>query len=298
MIYSKWMSYIDDNAKITKLAIPGAHNAGSYGMNRMACCQDDDFYTQYKYGIRHFCIRLDTAHDGTIVLAHGITKGAPFESVLYQFRKILNENDTEFFIIDLREYYDQKIGPVTLRYKADPVKVNELLKKYIDPEKNAFCDFENIADVTIGDLRKSGKRYILINETKEYDYSADCPSIRPWDKKVFGMKAPDFARGTVKIFDENSTDGFYWFQVQQTPNFGTEIGLTPPRALDMSLRPYFKSIIEQIAVEPERLEKVNIVAGDFMTFDYSKVYNILRLNLIKGAVKNGLEAEYDKGLKN
>lgn len=297
MIYSNWMSYIDDSAKITKIAIPGAHNAGSYGMSKTSCCQDDDFYTQFKYGIRQFCIRLDTAKDGTIVLAHGLSKGVSFESVLYQLRKILNESTSEFFIFDIREYYDQKVGPVTLRYKADPKKIDELLKEYIDPEKNAFCDFDKIGDVTMGDIRKSGKKYILINEKKDYAYSVDCPCILPWDKKIFGSHAPDFARKTVELFDENSTDGFYWFQTQQTPNVGTPVQLTTPRRLDMSLRPYFKSIIEQIAVDPERLEKVNIVAGDFMTFDHSKVYNILRLNLIKGVVKPGLEAEFEEGIK-
>lgn len=296
MIYSKWMSYIKDDVKINKLVIPGAHNAGSYGMNKMACCQDDDFYTQFKYGIRHFCIRLDTARDGTIVLAHGISKGVSFESVLYQFRKMLNENKSEFFIFDIREYYDQKFGPVTIQYKADPKKVDELMKEYIDPENNAFCEFDNISDVTMGDIRRSGKRYILINEKKDYAYSVDCPCILPWDKKIHGSLAPDFARGCLKIFDKNSTDGFYWFQTQQTPNPGTAVKLTNPRKLDMSLRPYFKGIIEQLAVDPERLEKVNIIAGDFMTYDYAKVYDILRLNLVKCYIRDGLEAEYQEGL--
>lgn len=296
MIYSKWMSYIDDDVKITKLVIPGSHNAGSYGMNAMACCQDDDFYTQFKYGIRHFCIRLDTAKDGTIVLSHGISKGVSFEEVLYQFRKMLEKNDSEFFIIDLREYYDQKFGPIKLRYKADPKKVDELLKEYIDPENNALCDFEKISDVTMGDIRKSGKRFIILNEKKDYAYSCDCPCILPWDKEIFGSFAPDFARKTVELFDKNSTEGFYWFQTQQTPNLGTAIKLTTPRKLDMSLRPYYKKIIEQIATDPERLSKVNIIAGDFMTYDYSKVRDILRLNLIKNCVKKGFEAEYEKGL--
>lgn len=296
MIYSDWMSYIDDDVKITKLVIPGSHNAGSFGMNRMACCQDDDFYTQFRYGIRHFCIRLDTKHDGTIVLSHGISKGIEFEEALYQIRKMIDANDTEFLILDIREYYEQQIGPVKLKYKADPKKADELLKKYIDPEKYAFCDFEKISDVTLGDIRKAGKRYILINEKKDYAYSCDCECILPWDKKIFGSHAADFARGTLKVFDENSTEGFYRFQTQQTPNIGTDVGLMSPRKLDMSMRPYFKYIIEQIAVEPERLEKVNIIAGDFMTYDHAKVRDILRLNLIKKYVKKGLEAEFANGL--
>lgn len=297
MIYSNWMSYIKGDVKINKLVIPGAHNAGSFGMNTMACCQDDDFYTQFKYGIRHFCIRLNTKRDGTIVLAHGISKGMSFESTLAQFRKMLSENDSEVFIFDIREYYDQKFGPITLKFKADPKKVDEMLKKYIDPEKYAYCDFKNIGDVSIDDIRKAGKRYILINEKKDYAYSSNCPCILPWDKKIFGSFAPTFAKGTIEVFDKHSTDGLYWFQTQQTPNPGTEIKLTNPRKLDEALRPYFKSIIDQIAESPERLEKVNIVAGDFMTYNYDKVREILKLNVLKSFVKDGLEEEYLKGLE-
>ncbi len=297
MIYSNWMSYIKGNVKINKLVIPGAHNAGSFGMNTMACCQDDDFYTQFKYGIRHFCIRLNTKRDGTIVLAHGISKGMSFEATLEQFRKMLSENDSEIFIFDIREYYDQKFGPITLKFKADPKKVDEMLKKYIDPEKYAYCDFQSIGDVSIDDIRKAGKRYILINEKKDYAYSSDAPCILPWDKKIFGSFAPTFAKGTIEVFDKHSTDGLYWFQTQQTPNPGTEIKLTNPRKLDEALRPYFKSIIDQIAESPERLEKVNIVAGDFMTYNYDKVREILKLNVLKSFVKDGLEEEFLKGLE-
>ncbi|MCD7827151.1 MAG: hypothetical protein LUG85_01245 [Clostridiales bacterium] len=296
MIYSNWMSYIKDDAKINKIVIPGAHNAGSYVMNRMACCQEGDLYKQYEYGIRHFCIRLDTASDGTIVLAHGITKGASLESVLYQFRKMLHQTESEFFIFDIREYYDQKIGTVTMRYKADPNKVDELLAEYIEPEKYAFWDFDNISDVTLGDIRRSGKRYIILNEKKDYKYSCDCPCIFPWNKKAYGCLAPEFTREIIKIFDENSTEGFYWFQTQQTPNLGTQVGVVTPIRLDMSLRPYYKSIIEQLAADPQRLDKVNIIAGDFMTYDHSKVRDILRLNLVKQIVKPGLEAEFEKKL--
>ncbi len=296
VIYSNWMSYLKDDAKINKIAIPGSHNAGSYTMNELARCQDDDFYTQFNYGIRHFCIRLDTKKDGTIIVSHGISKGEPFEAVLYQIRKMLNKNDSEFLILDIREYYNQQFGPLKLHFTADPKKVDELIEKYLEPEKYALWDFENIGDVTMGDIRKSGKRYIIVNEKKDYKYSSDCPCILPWDKKVYGSLASDFARGIIDIFDNNSTEGFYWFQTQQTPNPGTDVKLTTPHRLDMSVRPYFKHIIEQLAINPERLEKVNIIAGDFMTYDYSKVRDILRLNLIKSLVDEEYEAAYDLGL--
>ena len=32
MFYENWMSYIKDDAKLTNIAIPGSHNAGTRGM--------------------------------------------------------------------------------------------------------------------------------------------------------------------------------------------------------------------------------------------------------------------------
>lgn len=296
MIYHNWMSFISDEAPVNKIAIPGAHNAGSKGMMRMACCQNGTVWQQYLYGCRHFCIRLDTKRNGEIVICHGLSRGVTFENVLAQFRRMLDATDSEIFIFDIREYYDQNFGPITKHYKADVEQVNALMKLYIDPEKYAFTDFENIGDVTMGDIRGSGKRYILINEGRRYAYSADCECILPWEKSVFGMKAEDFADGTLRVFDENETDGLYWFQTQQTPNVGTDVGITFPRKLDESLRPYFGYIINSIASDPERLKKVNIVAGDFMTKDYMKTRKILELNLFKGFVKPELEEAYRKGL--
>ena len=36
MFYENWMSYIKDDAKITKIAMPGSHNSGTMGMIRFA----------------------------------------------------------------------------------------------------------------------------------------------------------------------------------------------------------------------------------------------------------------------
>lgn len=297
MIYTNWMSYIKDDVKLTELVIPGAHNAGSYGMSAMAECQKDNLFTQFEYGIRQFCLRLNTNKRGEIVLAHGITKGDLFENALKDVKKALEMYPDEFILFDVREYYPQKFGPITLTYKADKNKVDSLLKKYLDPENNAFYDFEHISDVTVGDIRKSGKRFILINENEDYKFSKSCEQILPWEKNVNGAKAEKFANETLRFFDDYKTDGLYWFQTQQTPNLGTEIGVTTPAKLDDDLVKYFHIMIDGIAATPRYLERANIIAGDFMTRDYSKCRQILKLNLLKGNVKDGLEDEYEKGLE-
>lgn len=296
MIYTNWMSYIKDDVKLTRLVIPGAHNAGSYGMSGMAECQRDNLFVQFEHGIRQFCLRLNTNRRGEIVLAHGITKGDLFENALKDIKRALDMYPEEFILLDVREYYPQKFGTITLTYKADKNKVDALLEKYIQPEKYAFCDFEHISEVTVGDIRKSGKRYILINDNEDYKFSRNCEQILPWEKAVNGARAKKFANETLRFFDDYKTDGLYWFQTQQTPNLGTEIGVTTPARLDDDLVKHFDTIINGIASTPRYLERSNIIAGDFMTRDYSKSRAILRLNLLKGNVKPELEEEYEKGL--
>ena len=294
MFFREWMSYLSNDAKLTQIVMPGAHNAGSYGMHRTACCQDGNLYAQMVSGVRHFCLRLDTTRKG-IVLSHGISKGDLFENALRDFQKGMADCPTEFFILDLREYYPQKIGPVTLRSKAVPQEVDALLKRYIDPEEYAFTDFNKISDVTLGDLRRSGKRYILINNERAYTHSTDCENILPWDKKIYGFKPMKFLEEVPKFFDRVHTDGVYWFQTQQTPNLGTEIGFRTPRKLDAAVRDHFASLMQRIADNPEHLHQANVIGGDFMT-DGVKCREILRLNLRKGLVKPECRAAFEAAL--
>lgn len=297
MIYENWMSFIKDEVKITEVVIPGAHNAGSYGMKKMAECQKDSVLTQFKYGMRQFCLRLSENKNGEILLAHGITKGDLFENALKDIKEILENYPTEILLLDIREYQPQKFGPITLKYKANPEKVDALLRKYINPEKYAYYDFDKISDVTIGDIRNSGKRFVLINEAKSYRFSKPCEQITPWDSKINGMKAENFRIHATDFFDTCHTDGLYWFQTQQTPNPFTEIGITPPYKLDESMHPYFREIIDKIANNENYLSQANIIAGDFMTRDYMKSELILRLNLLKNNVKEDLRETFAEGLK-
>lgn len=296
MIYTDWMSCIKDEVKLTSLVIPGAHNAGSYGMRGIAECQSDNLFVQFEHGIRQFCLRLNTDRKGNIVLAHGVTKGDLFENALKDIKKALDMYPSEIILLDVREYYPQKFGPITLTYKADKSKVDELLEKYISPSENAFCDFEHISEVTLGDIRKSGKRYILINDNEDYKFSRNCEQILPWEKQVNGAKAEKFSNETLRFFDDYKTDGLYWFQTQQTPNLGTEIGVTSPKKLDDELVKYFDVMIDGIASTPRYLERANIIAGDFMTRSFDKSRSILRLNLLKGNVKDDCIEKYEKGL--
>lgn len=297
MFYKNWMSYLKDDAKITKIVMPGSHNAATMGMSKLGRCQGGSLYEQYLCGVRYFDIRIKAKRNGKLVAAHGVINGMPVSKVFESLRKILEESD-EFFVISLKTYMNQGFGPIKLSYNSNTAETSRLIKEYLSPEKYALTDFENIGDVTMGDIRKSGKKYIIINADKEYDYSCDCPLADPWDATVYGYEPEKFIKEIQKYLIEIETEGFFWFQTQQTPNIGTQNGWTKwPDDLDKPVRKLFPQLIEDIAADPVKLEKINIIAGDFMSQDYMKANHILRLNLLKNTVKDELREKFSNCVK-
>ena len=296
MFYNNWMSYIKDDARITKIAMPGSHNSATMGMPKLARCQNGSLFEQYQYGVRFFDIRLKADKKGRLFVAHGVMKGMPAQLAFESLKMIFEQSD-EFFVVKMMTYMNQQIGPFKLSYKGNSDETSRLIKEYLNPEKYALTGYGDISGLTMGDIRKSGKKYIIINEHKEYDFSNDCPVMGPWDSTVYGYKPEKFAKEIVNYLRKLDTDGFFWFQTQQTPNLGTENGWTKwPDDLDKISRVYFPQIISEISADPKLVEKVNIVAGDFMTADYMKAKEILALNLVKGIVKDELTDEYKKAI--
>ncbi|MBR3781076.1 MAG: hypothetical protein IKK63_07750 [Clostridia bacterium] len=297
MFLKNWMSYISDDAKITKLAMPGSHNSGTMGMSKLAKCQNGSLYEQYAHGVRAFDIRLKADKKGRLFIGHGIMTGMPAELAFESLKMILNECGDEFFVISMITYMNQKIGPFKLSYNGNSAETSRLIREYLSPEKYALTDYGDINELTLGDIRKSGKKYIIINGNKEYDYSVDCPYHDPWNSYVYGYKPEKFAKEILKYITEKEYDGFVRFQTQQTPNPGTENGWSKwPDDLDDMIRPYFNQIIDDVAADPEKLEKINIIGGDFMCRDNMKANKILSLNLLKGMVKEELKNEYKEAI--
>ncbi len=292
MFYGNWMSCIKDEAKLTEIAIPGSHNSGTKGMNMFGRCQNGTLYEQAMYGVRKFDLRVRTDRKGRLFIAHSIIKGITVEEAFADIRRILEDTD-EFLILNIKTYAVQDIGPFVMRFKGSDEAVSELIEKHLNPEEYALTVFDDIRSVTMGDVRKSGKRYVIHSEKEEYKYSRNCHILEPWEPEVFGYKPEKFAKECLRYLKALDSKGFFWFQTQQTPGPGTENGIGKwPVQLDKLDRPYFSQIMADIAADPVMLKKVNIVAGDFMTEDYMKVNEILNFNLLKGVVKEDRIQEY------
>ena len=297
MFYKEWMKYIADDVKLTEVVMPGTHNSGSYGMISFARCQNDDLYTQFACGVRHFCIRYHEIVKNKIVLSHGVAMGKPLTHALKDMRRMLEENDSEFFVFDMREYNPQPVGPFTFVSKVNEDLLVKLLNEYLNADELCFTDYENISEITFEKIRKSGKRFVILNYRDAYPWCrGNFGTVSPWVPELHGKRAEVFAKEVFSHFDSWQADKLFWFQTQQTPGFDAEVGMATPEKLDKSLRPYYKSIIDTIKNNEVYLERANVISGDFMTEDYSKCREIIRLNLYKGTVKEEFREIFESEL--
>ena len=301
MFYKEWMKYIADEVKLTEVVMPGTHNSGSYGMIPFARCQGDDMYTQFTYGVRHFCIRYHEIVKNKIVLSHGVAMGKPLTHALKSMRRMLEENDSEFFVFDMREYNPQPVGPFTFVSKANEELMARLINEYLDADRLCFTYYEHISEITFEKIRKSGKRFVILNYRDAYPWcKGNYGTVSPWNPELHGKNAETFSKEVFSHFDNGQTDGIFCFQTQQTPGFDAEVGMATPKKLDKALRQYYKNIIDTIKNNKSFLARANVISGDFMTEDYSKCREIIRLNLFKDTVKEEyrriFEAELDKDI--
>lgn len=293
MFYENWMSYLKDDAKLTEIAIPGTHNSGTYKMIPFAKCQGGSLYEQYQHGVRFFDTRFHINYHGRLVFEHGIMSGSPLEDGLRDIRRMIDNNDSEFFVFDLhfpKEEY--LIGKIGRHYNQDFNAVNKLFDQYLEPKKYAFTDYENIGDVTMGDIRKSGKRYIMNFRDGGIDGGVDIPLETPWRPDYYGMHIDGFFEKTLTFFDEVQKDSLFVYFTQRTPGVGTQEGLKNPITLERDVKFNYHRLIQKIENDPSLLKRANIIAGDFMTDSHYKSNLILKMNLKKNNIKEELAKEF------
>lgn len=287
MDFSNWMSCIRDEVKLIDVVMPGSHNAGTRGMIAQACCQNSTLAEQFRHGVRQFCLRLTTNRiTKKIAFCHSVITGVSLEGELKELRKVMDEYPSEFVIFDVCSYGDEKIGPFTIKFRTDPKEIDRLFEKYLNASEYALTDFDKIGDVTMGDLRKSGKRFIIINENEEYRHSVNCGYKNPWSPERHGRLAQTFVERVPEVFDQEEKDGIFVLQTQQTAGFDAEVKLANPKKLDRIIKPHYPRIFEIIKNNPKYLSLVNVISGDFMAENDYKIKLILELNLCKNNVND------------
>ena len=286
--YLNWMKYIKPETKLRDIVFPGSHNAATAGMSIYGHCQNDDLFTQYSAGIRAFDFRFHVKN-GKAVVEHGIEGGAPLATRLAEFRRAMECDSDRFLFIDARfSMRADAAGIIKVEFEDNHDHVNSLLSRYLEPDKYALTGAD-VPEMTLGEFRETGKRYIFNISDPRLVGATDARISYSWSERVNGLKPENFIRETLATYAE-AGDGMFLHFIQRTPNIGSEVGMTPPEKLERDMLPYYDTMFDLIAADPQLLGRANLMLGDYMTGSQHKIDRILALNVIKGNVL----PEYEK----
>ena len=284
---TEWMKYIDDDAVVTDIAIPGSHDSGCIEMPWYAATQDLTFAEQLDRGVRYFDIRVND-DGGDLVIFHSIVNGVDYEGVLRDIDEFMDAHPSEFLVLDFSHFKNDS-----------EEKVFALLDEMVSAEKvvndSNIPDTTFLDNLTLKDAR--GKLIVFINPEKT-DYSdrdyffykngdkvgedADtiyASLVSPYKKLWNGKSAEKFTEDILYRYIDTFKDidrGFFVLQCQLTDTalvFG-------PRYREGKLIDLANDFVEGLYDDEENLPYINIVMRDFVTCEKSAL--TIRLNFAKG----------------
>lgn len=288
---SSWMSMIEDDAKITQIAIPGSHDSGTYGMHYTAETQDCSFAEQLERGVRYFDVRVNYVNDDYVIF-HGPVNGAKYSQVLDDIKVFLDENPSEFLILDYQKFKNNSQNNA-FDMLENAVGSNRLVSNDTNLSDSEFVENLTLADVRGKCIVVSGidydKPYVFDRGDGEVKGTALCSYYNGMEHR--GNRI-DFIEKTlpsyIDRFEEEGT-GIFILQGQLTDL----ILVRGPRFLEVahseSMNDYVKGLREN-----EQYDKINVIMRDFVT-SYTSALTI-SLNIDKDLVKEEYKDDYNKFL--
>ena len=100
-----WMRGVRDDAPLRRIAIPGAHDAGTAGMPWYSRTQDADTATLLADGVRYLDLRVALS-DGKLRIFHGPSAGVELEGILQSVAAFLDAHPAECVLLDFQHFQD------------------------------------------------------------------------------------------------------------------------------------------------------------------------------------------------
>ncbi len=291
---TEWMSYISDDAPVTRLAIPGSHDSGCSGMPWYAETQDLNFAEQLARGVRYFDIRVNKK-GGDLVIFHGPVNGTNYVELLYQIDEFMDAHPSEFLILDFSHFKNDSESEVFRLF-------DEIVSAERVVNDTCMTDSEYLDSLTLGDVRGKCVVFVDPEETefccRDYLFFKMGDEVEAEQEDVFSLVSPykklwngsSAKKFTDKILDryidtfKGIDSGFFVLQCQLTDNalvFG-------PRYREGKLIERANDFVRALYDNAEDLPYINIIMRDFVTCE--KTALIVGLNIVKGWV-SGEKAE-------
>ena len=199
-----WMKNIDDNKPINDLVIPGTHDSGSIHsiFDVAGKCQDMSIKNQLNVGIRFLDIRLQLVKDELSVVHSFVDQNQFFINVLEDINEFINNYQTEFLIISIKEDSDPKNSTVKFEDKVleELSKYNRIvldsLPKTIKDARGKIYILNRFTSIDVGINAYNGWRDSTSFELGDLyiqdNYSVDSTDIKIDDiKKTFELSMKD-----------------------------------------------------------------------------------------------------------
>ena len=273
--YKSWQDYVKDDVLLKDIIIPGTHDTMTDGMIGVAKTQEYFLYDQACGGSRYFDLRV-TKKNGKLVAFHGPIKGVEFEPLIKDLRKFMDENPTQFFILNFQHFGTNMSQ-----------EVYSILEKTLDMSKMINKDvYKNVETITIGEVRNKYNGIIIWGEEENLDnkYLYDPEYLySPYDG--------DYHKDQINVLLDHYNDyyenfdgkTFFVLQAQRTaPSLKV---WEKPYLLEVEYRPIINEYINDLNLDNSKLIKTNIIMRDFLLNDMRNVNIILKLNISKQTIK-------------
>lgn len=274
--HGDWMSYVNDEARLRDVAMPGSHDSGTNGMMAQAMTQGHDIGDQLLGGSRYFDIRV-TGQGDDLVIFHGPAKGQKFSKVLDDISGFLNAHQSEFIIMDFQHLGDGVHGSVI-----------DMIKAKLPPERMlSHADHPEISAVKFSEIRAGNFGYMIVwtakNETEVDEAEANGFYTRKnglrseYDEKAHKAGDEELIAKFDEYYANSEPDKIFVLQAQRTAK--TLLGR--PSDYEKRFAPKVLEFVKAIPDNPDYLAKTNVIMRDFVVSDEMKIDSILRINLYK-----------------
>ena len=296
-IYTNWQSYIDDDVRFLDVVTPGSHDAGTNGLGDLFRTQNSGYYDQLSAGVRYFDVRV-AEFQGTVRSVHADSgepltpssaNGVPFQDILNDINKFIEENPSEVIILDFQHIWND-FSSVVLPMIVSNLPSQAILNKSLS---------QDLSTLTMGQLREWKINLVLVvNDEQSYspDFSANNflyertqYLLSPYDSGNHGSTSGLISAFAGYIAQRDSNKIF----VLQSQRTGTISNLTIYE-LEADLRSYANDYARSLSLEKNQslLSSINIIMRDFVADDgfgasesaQTTMQSILFLNVYKGNI--------------
>ena len=277
-----WMKDIKDEVCLKDIVIPGSHDSGTYGTYAWGETQDITIAEQLEIGTRYFDIRLKKTNEEdnekyeNRKIYHMFATPKTFFDICKQIKEFIDNNPTEFLVLDF-QHFDNEPYKETI----------EIIESILSPNKNALKNTNYIGNLSMGDIRNQGAKYMLIwGHYEPYmQYKKDYLFYRNY--VLNSLYNPDWQSNTDEFLVNEAFNRYYGMQeeeklfVLQAQKTGKDIYTLLPKENEENLSPLVNEFIKNLETDT-KLVKTNIIMRDFL--NKQKCIEIIKLNQAKNNI--------------